>query len=382
VPRILVDAANLKPGQTGIRSYTIQLVKALAERGDLEVIVATSHPASFDEIPNLEIKELSARTRSFAHRVIWREAHLAALARRARADVVLANTIEAAVRPLPVPLVVVLHDVGAIVAPALYGRARWLRFSLDTPRVLRSAAHVVSVSMATKLDAYMAAGLDASKCTVIGSGARERSLGEWGPDERDPYVLYAGTLFGNKNVNTLVAAFGVEWPRGRVPRLVVAGPASRGELHELQRAAMSAGTQAVNALQHVGFVSEAALASLYERAAAFAFPAVYEGFGMPMVEAMLSGVPVVASGVPSLSEAGGTAFHAVPDPTDPRAWARALSQVVFDSQLAKELSALGREHARQFVWSAVGERCGDVLHAVAGRASGSAAARVSGGNSA
>lgn len=303
-------------------------------------------------------------TRSIGARLLWRESMLGRLAEQCGADVVLINTVEAPIRPLRVPMVLVLHDVGAAIAPALYGRKAWLRWTADLGRALRGADHVLSVSHASFYDANAVAGLPREKCTVIGSGSQSLAPGAWSPVRENPYVLYAGTAHSHKNLLTLIRALAEPWPIPR-PRLDLAGPATEGHLRPLRREIARLGLLADVRLH--GFVDRPALADLMTGASAFVFPSLHEGFGMPIVEAQRFGVPVVASDIPAVREAGGGALLLVDSPLDPRAWVAAISEVLSDERLAGHLSRLGRTKCGDHNWNDVGARAYESLCAVLGR---------------
>ena len=157
--------------------------------------------------------------------------------------------------------------------------------------------------------------------------------GERAERER-PYVLTVSTLEPRKNLGVLVEAFGLVRARRPGLELVVAG---------------LAGTAAPG-VAYAGFVPDEELARLYRGAAAFAYPSRFEGFGMPVAESLVSGVPAVVSSHPSLDEASGdVAFRA--DPDSPEAWADALERALDAPEDARRR---GIEHARRFTWEACG----------------------------
>jgi glycosyltransferase involved in cell wall biosynthesis len=153
-----------------------------------------------------------------------------------------------------------------------------------------------------------------------------------------PYLLSVATLEPRKNLGTLLEAHAL---LGGEPALAVAGGAGWGEQPELARPGVIP----------LGFVPDDELPALYRGAAVFVFPSRFEGFGMPIVEAMACGTPVVASSHPSMDEACGDAAVRV-DPNDPAAIADGIRRALAE---ADDLRARGLEHARRFSWRTVGE---------------------------
>lgn len=358
---VLIDATNLKPGQGGIRTYTLGLIQALAAQPELSLVVA----ASVDEIVELgplEHVRVSPRTQGIAARAIWRERNLASLARSRRVDVVLTPVPELPLRKLPVPSVIVVHDVGPLVAPAFYSSFKKLRYEAILPRTCRLASAVVCVSHATLMGLHAATGIDPHRCEVIGEGPQ--SLGE--ASERtcqaEPYLLYVGSLDPRKNVNTLLDAV-VEADPPLAVKLFIVGPVEgrASAVLNARLAQMGVG----NRVQHLGFVSPEKLTALYREAFAVVLPSLYEGFGLPVLEAMHGGTPVVASDIPSIREIAGDAALYVSRPLDADCWRDALSKIAGDVALRTDLSRRGADMATRFSWSEVGGRFSDLLHRVA-----------------
>jgi glycosyltransferase involved in cell wall biosynthesis len=153
-----------------------------------------------------------------------------------------------------------------------------------------------------------------------------------------PYLLSVATLEPRKNLGTLLEAHAL---LGGEPVLAVAGGAGWGEQPELARPGV----------RPLGFVADAELPALYRGASVFVYPSRFEGFGMPIVEAMACGTPVVASSHPSMDEACGDGAVRV-DPDDPAAIADGIRQAIAERE---ELRERGLAHARRFSWLAVGE---------------------------
>jgi glycosyltransferase involved in cell wall biosynthesis/GT2 family glycosyltransferase len=359
--RILVDATNLKPGQGGIRTYTIGLIQALAAQPELALVVATS-VADVAELGPMELVHVSPRTQGVSARALWRERNLASLARSLRADVVLSPVPELPLRRLPVPSVIVVHDVGPLVAPAFYSLPKKLRYQSFLPRACRAASVVVCVSQATLTGLHAATGTDPRRCEVIGEGPQLLD----GPDDaertRDPYLLYVGSLDPRKNVETLMAAvIGADPPLPA--KLLIVGPNEGGTKTELNERVARLG--ASERVEHLGFVAPARLTALYRGASALVLPSLHEGFGLPVLEAMNIGTPVVASDIPPVREVAGDAALYVSRPLDADAWRVALARICADDSLRAELSERGAAAAVQFSWAEVGRRFSELLHRIA-----------------
>jgi glycosyltransferase involved in cell wall biosynthesis len=207
----------------------------------------------------------------------------------------------------------------------------------------RNAARTCDVifcnSRATAADVHALLGVEEDRLRVAPPGLG-RGLSPDGAvrDLGRPYLLTVATLEPRKNLGTLLEAHAV---LGGEPALALAGGEGWGEQPELTQPG----------LLPLGFVPDGELPALYRGAAAFVFPSRFEGFGMPIVEAMACGTPVVASSHPSMDEACGDAAVRV-DPDDPAAIAAGIRQALSE---AEELRARGLEHARRFSWRTVGE---------------------------
>jgi glycosyltransferase involved in cell wall biosynthesis len=358
--RVLVDAANLKPGQGGIRTYTIGLIRALAQEPRLSLVVATSVPEVADG-GDFELVHLDPYTRSVAGRAAWRETHLGTLARRARADVVVAPVPELPFRRLPLPAVVVVHDVGPLVAPAFYTRNKRVRYSATVRQACNRAEAIVCVSNATLIGLRGAIGVDPARCVVIGEGPQ---LFEVRRDEQlavaDPYLLYVGSLDPRKNVDTLVRAF-VDAEPALPARLVIVGPTERGEIAQLSRQSRRARYR----VEHRGFVDVETLAALYRSCVGVVLPSLYEGFGLPVLEAFNAEAPVVASDIPSVREIGGEGALYVPRPLDSDCWREMLLELCTDASLRERLREAGRAVSDANTWDAVATRFADLVVATA-----------------
>lgn len=239
------------------------------------------------------------------------------------------------------------------------------------PAAVARADMVLADSEATRADLMARFGVAADKLVVLYSGVGSRFSPRPEPDERKrlgsryglgdgPYILAVGTLQPRKNYVRLIDAWAQLPTRSSAcsVQLVIAG--SEGWLYQevLDRAAKHG-----DRVRILGFVEEADLPALYRQAAVFAFPSLYEGFGLPVLEAMASGVPVVCSSASSLPEVTGQAGLLV-DPNDTDALAAALARVLDDGVLREQLTEAGLVQAGRFNWGAAARQllaCFDAL---------------------
>jgi glycosyltransferase involved in cell wall biosynthesis len=349
--RVFVDGAIMKPQLGGIATYISELTNALVRRADVEVCIATSTTAGLAVPSSLEVIELPASVRQFARRAIWRERRLGALVSSWNANVVLAPTVELPLRRLPAPAIMVVQDVGAVQAPELYGRLRWMRFAAGIPLACRRADHIVCTTHVTLAALRESFRHFDTPCTVIGAAGRVLPRRDRAP--RVPrYILNVGSMLPHKNVRTLVEA--MDDPALSDAELLIAGPIDDHE--RLLFAKWRESTGASSRIKHLEFVTADALADLYSGAAVVALPSLYEGFGLPLLEAMQCGAPAVASSIPAHREVGGDAAIYVDQPLKFAEWAHALATVMHDTNLSDSLSRRGRDRASGSTWEAIADQ--------------------------
>jgi glycosyltransferase involved in cell wall biosynthesis len=246
-----------------------------------------------------------------------------------------------------------VHDLAYRVRPDEVPWQQRLYLGSLLPGALRRSAAVLAPSEATRLDvldAYPAPGLEQRLHVVSegpGIGATDPSPL---PDGLEPgFLLVVGTIEPRKNLPRLLAAHQLLRARRPVPPLVVAGRVgwAYGDALDLLRADP--------AVRLLGHVDDATLATLYRSASLLAFPSLYEGFGLPLLEAMLAGLPALIGDAGSLPElAGGAALQV--DPLDADAIAGGLDRLLDDKALRRRLTARGRRRAAAHTWRAVADR--------------------------
>jgi len=339
-PLVVIDADVLGRRRTGDETYVRNLLRGLAPLAPdagLRLAAVTRRPDLVP--PGIETIELSARTQEL--RMAWL---LPRLLRRVGAALV--HTQYAVPLRCRVPAVVTIHDLSFERDPTLMGKKDAAVFKRVVPRAARLAARVLTVSERSKLDLEELYGLPASRIVVTPNGADPVfSPGDIGVPGRD-YLLCVGVVEPRKNQRAaLEAALEVGMP------LVIAGPANDQALAvELRR----------RGARVEGYVDTPRLVELYRGAACLVQASLHEGFGLPVLEAMACGTPVVTVPEPALVEVVGNAAVVVPEDELADGIRRALAQ-------HDRLSYAGLERARAFSWQSCAEKTLAVYLQVLGR---------------
>ncbi|WP_136519411.1 glycosyltransferase family 4 protein [Cellulomonas telluris] len=356
------------PGGSG--TYVRELVAGLRHRPDAAVVgLAARGHCGHPDLPEDLVVRTSPLPRAATYEA-WRRSRSGVLAglltgtRRGELDVVHATTW--AVPPAAVPLVVTVHDLAFLRDPSHFTPRGNAFFRAALAVAQREAAAVV-VPSATTADDCLRHGLPHERVHVVPHGVRVPPVsGEDVADFRSrhglhrPYVLWCGTLEPRKNLDRLVAAHRSVASRIGLD-LVLAGPRGWGGTHEQ----LAAGTDgAAGPTVHlVGRLSDDDLARAYAGAALFAFPSVWEGFGLPVLEALAHGVPVVTSAGTSMAELVTADCAVLVDPLSERDLADGLVRAARDRDA---LAAGARARAAEFDWATSTAAHVAVYRAVAG----------------
>ena len=327
---VVVDADVLGRERTGDETYVRNLLRELAPlafAAGIRLAAVTRNP----ELVPSGVEAIELRTSSQELRMAWT---LPRLLERLGAE--LCHTQYALPLHAPCPCVVTVHDLSFVRAPELMGWKDRLVFRRIVPRAVRRAARVITVSERSRDDLVELCGVPGDRIVVTPNGVdpafRPPHEGEVG--DRD-YVLSVGAIQRRKNqLAALEAARAVGLP------LRIAGPAKDASL---------AGELARRGARLEGYVAVDRLAELYRGAACLVQSSRYEGFGLPVLEAMACGTPVVAVPEPALQEVAGDAAVLVPETRLAEGIRRALEE-------RETLVAAGLERARSFSWRAAAER--------------------------
>ena len=284
-------------------------------------------------------------------RLVWSQAQLPPLARRHGASLFFTPAPEGYLGHQEVPQVVMVHDLRPISHPerslqSLYFRS-WV------PPLLRSCRHILTNSQFTAREIQRCVGLSDEYITVIPLGydtavfqpAVEPAL----PQVAKPYLLHVGQAYPHKNLQRLIQAFALVALRDPDIRLVLAGKSHPIESSLLKR--LVAERDLENRVEFCSYVPYNRLPDLYRGALAFVYPSLWEGFGLPILEAMACGTPVITSFGSGTEEVSGDASVLV-DPMDVDALAAAMHEVVVSRSVQSQLRERGLQRAALFRWEA------------------------------
>jgi glycosyltransferase involved in cell wall biosynthesis len=359
--RVAFDAHVVGQRESGNETYAVNLLRALvaAPAGNTYQVL-TPHPDRLRAAVELPLSATVVTVRP-ATSVLRIPFGIPRAVRRNRSDVLHVSYVAPPL--VGCPTVVTVHDLSYLAYPqSLSTRARFILSAL-VPLSIRRAARVIAVSRFTRDDLVKRYGIAPEKISVIheAAGPQFRVLDDASSQrlpERitEPFVLAVGNLEPRKNLARLVEAFAaVAREPGSTARLVLVGK-SKGEAAALEQLVERNGLR--DRVVFTGFVEEAQLVLLYNRAALFIYPSLYEGFGLPPLEAMACGCPVVASKVTAMPEVLGDAAFLV-DPTSTRDLAEAMRDVLFGRD-QRELRARGLRQAARYSWTKAAEQTREV----------------------
>ncbi len=356
--KIGIDATALPPQPVGAGNYIIQLIRALAELGEEASYVVFTQPHGREliglaEQDNLHF-ELVAEMPP-AQRLAWEQTRFPGLLRRSEVD--LLHSLHYTM-PLshPVKQVVTLHDMTYFLFPGLHTLSKRYFFRAFIRLSGRRADALLADSESTRLDAIRLAGVPPDKITTALLGVTEdfapiqnkQTLRQVAAKYQLPerFILFVGLLEPRKNIVTLLQAYQDNRKNLGGTRLVIAG--RKGWMYnQLQQFVdqLDLGAE----VHFTGYVEQADLPAVYNLADVFVYPSIYEGFGLPVLEAMACGTPVITTNISSMPEITGEASILVP-PEDLTALGGALSSLLADPARRQKAARDGLERAAMFTW--------------------------------
>jgi glycosyltransferase involved in cell wall biosynthesis len=373
--RIAIDIRKIN--EFGVGTYIWNLVRNLAAI-DLqnEYLLSGSH-RNFHELgplpPNFrQLYQPEEET-------LWRDHITIPLSlRRKNVDVVHVPHHQASFFN-PCKLVVTIHDCVHLLFPHEdSSKFQNYRSYLQTKRVVESARHVLAVSKSTKQDLINIFELPESKISVVHNALDERFALSHTPEERkqvleryqlkDPFVLYSGKIRPHKNIHRLIEAFAVlkselaDNEKYKNLKLIIIGD-ELSKHQYLRLTVIRSGAQ--QDVRFFGFVPYPILRVFYQSAVLFAFPSLYEGFGLPPLEAMANRTPVIASNTSSLPEVLEDAAVLV-NPENVFDIARGMKAILLDDMLRQKLVQKGADQVGKFSWNVAAQKVLETYEAVAG----------------
>src|ERR1022692_145656 len=373
--KIAIDIRRMT--EFGVGTYIRNVVRTLGRLDRETTYFLIGAPAKVKEIgplpPNFHTVPLAEPERSLMG--FW---EFRTIVKRLECDLVHIPNLFSVPRALPCPYVMTVHDILEHLSRAREQTGFWrsLHFQL-TKRVLRGAARIFAVSNFTKNEIEKLFGIPAGRIEVVYNAIDERLLhGHASAADRQliaqryqvtyPFLLYAGRISPHKNVGRMIEAFSAlktELEKDQVfpdLKLIIIGDDLSGN-PDLRRTVIRSGVQ--NDVRFLGFVPVEVLRTFYDAAKIFVFPSLYEGFGLPPLEAMAHGTPVVTSNVSSLPEVVGNAAVLV-HPENVFEIMRALHRVLLDQPLREKMKERSYRQAAKFSWEKSVHRIMDVYQEV------------------
>jgi glycosyltransferase involved in cell wall biosynthesis len=343
------NEANVEE-QVGVSVYTLSLLRHFSEVADKETqfkIFLKHRPLSV----------LPKETAYFTYEVVagplfWSQFFLPVRLFSKKDIDVFFSPAHYAPRFCPVPLVVTIHDLSYFYYPEEFLKKDLYKLKNWTARSIVQAKQLIAVSKNTKKDILKHYQIPENKVTVIYNGFEKKIVKE---DDsvlheynisKEKYILYVGTLQPRKNIRVLLDSFDQLIKKGEDFKLVIAG--KKGWLYdEIYQQAQN--LDAKNRIIFTGYVPDEKLVSLYKNAFCYVLPSLYEGFGIPVLEAMSYSCPVIASYSSSLPEIGGDACEYF-DPNDASNLTDRFMELIQGGQHRKDLIKKGKEQVKNFSW--------------------------------
>jgi len=378
--RIAFDATAMPRLMAGAAVYTYELARALAAVDSENEYVIFARGSQFDDLPAMRpgppagrarLRVLKVRAPSRLLRLLWEQTVLPWRLRQLRIDVLHSPHHTTPLAPCGYRRVVTIHDLTFLLLPERYPTTRRLYFQTMTRLSARVADAVIVPSEAVKGDVMRILGLPPERLFVIPEAAGpafhpqdavaiEAVRRRYGLE--GPFLLSVGSLEPGKNRERLLQAFARLRAGGLKHTLVVAGQRAwryEGEEPLARRLGLA------DSVRFLGHVPQADLPALYSAADLFVFPSLYEGFGLPALEALACGTPVVASNVSALPEVVGDAALQV-SPLDVEGLAGAMERLLCDDRLRGDLRERGLARAAQFSWEKAARQTVEVYRWAAG----------------
>jgi glycosyltransferase involved in cell wall biosynthesis len=355
--RIAIDASAIPERRAGAGAYTCELVRALAALPRKHRFAVFARPGLFDDLAGEGLSIAHVNPRSRAARLGWEQTVLPVLLQRYRIDVLHSphHHTPVALPPGGPRRVVTVHDVTFMLLPQRYPAVRRFYMEAVTRASVRVAKAIITPSQTVRQDLIRTLRVPAERVVAVPEAAAGRFAPAWENAQAEVrqryglprrFVLSVGSREPGKNRGLLLRALALLRDQGIECDLAVVGQEAwryEGEAALVERLGLG------KLVRFLGYVPDDDLPALYSAATVFAYPSLYEGFGLPVLEAMACGTPVLTSNVSATAEVAGDAALLV-DPRDTRAIAEALGRLLSDETLRALLRVRGLKRAGQFSW--------------------------------
>ncbi len=368
---LLADTATYR--RAGIHQYIAQVLRnlpadvlssdsmspdsKLVYDGRFHYDIYTQHKAKWLQRPDFTLHHSSWPTQKRSMRILWEQTAWPWVGHQHKCDLLHSMAF---VTPVftHIPSVVTVYDLSFMHYPQSFPSLQHKYLSTQTARSCRQARRVITISESTRQDVHSFFGIPLSQIDVVLPGVEKvyrplpkEQIAAFRAQENLPaqFLLHVGTLQPRKNIPVLLEALA----QLKRPELLLVLVGGKGWLYD-QIFAQVQTLGLANQVRFTDYVADEALPLWYNAAAALLFPSVYEGFGMPVVEALACGTPVIASDASSIPEAGGkAALYFTPD--DPAALAKHVESIVDTPEIAAKMQAKGLLQAAQFSWERAGK---------------------------
>ena len=347
--KIAIDIQTTLGKPTGFGFYVSNLVEALKKHtgSDLELVL---------------IKPDTEEDFSTPQRFFWDQFTFPKKARQKKADLLHQPCFSAPLN-FKKPIVVTIHDIISLLFPETIPFASRMFYSKWMPFSYRKAAQIITISESTKRDIVRVLGIPEEKITVIPLGFDKKMQTKVSRDEitkvkkkyslPEKYLLHIGTLEPRKNLDFLIDVFSEVIANGdNKLGLVITGKKGwyyEGLFEKVKNLSLE------DRVIFTGYIDEEDKAAIYQGARIFTFPSIYEGFGLPPLEAMAAGIPVISSDTSSMPEVIGDAGILI-SPYDREAWAKAILEVDSDENLRKKMISKNLLQVEKFSWDKTAQK--------------------------
>ncbi|MBE7548659.1 MAG: glycosyltransferase family 4 protein [Planctomycetia bacterium] len=357
-----INALSIRNQYAGIGVYTKYLIHALSQIDQKNRYVLFLNPENYNDLKvgqdNFENVIVQAPLRKF---YLWEQVYLPFVLKKKQIDIFHGPRN---VLPLlcKIKSVVTIHDLAFLLFPEVMKFNPFNYWSVFVKRSAVKADHIISVSESTKKDIVRLYNISEHKITVTheacnnsfkrieDESALKRISQKYELPER--FILYVGTIEPRKNLNVVLEAMDILKKNNLNIKLVIVGKKGwlyAGFFDTLQSLGLG------NNVIFTGYVPAEDLPGIYNLAEIFVYPSKYEGFGLPLLEAMSCGVPVIASNVSSIPEVVGDAGILV-RPDDPKEFAHKIYELLTDKETRAKMSSKGFERTKSFSWEKVAQK--------------------------